>query len=170
VLLSERAAFARAAGRTLLDDLDEIHRRYGYFRELTRGITLDVGEDKGRWIEMMNALMVSLRSDPPHRLAEERITAVVDRAAGTVREPSSGRTLSEIEGTRGNVLVFRLEGDGTDRVSIRPSGTEPKIKVYVQVHAEPDEDLDTARRRVDARADGLMRSIESLSRERMAGG
>jgi len=162
VLLCERAAMARARGRSLIDDLEDLYRRHGYFREITHGVTFSSGA--GRGLEVMRGLMASLRSDLPKRLGEERVVRVIDRSEGAVRDPESGKVTGEVEGTRGDVLVFDLSGDGTDRVSIRPSGTEPKIKVYVQVHGKPySTDL---RQRVDARAQALAAAMESLARQR----
>jgi len=166
VLLCERAALARAGGRTLLDDLDVIYGRYGVFREVTKGMTFAAGKGGGRGIDTMRRLMDSLRSAPPRQLGPEKVFTVADRAEGTVRDAQSGRVVGEVGGTRGNVLVFTLSEDGSDRVSIRPSGTEPKIKLYVQVHSEPGGDTAVARRRADGRAGILLQAMDALAGER----
>ena len=160
VLLCERAAAARSIGRSLLDDLDSIYRRYGYFREVTRGVTFN--ETGG--IHKMREVMQGLRSNPPKELGGERIAAVIDRQLATRTDPATGRQSADVTGARGNVLVFLLSEDGTDRVTIRPSGTEPKIKVYVQVHQDDASNLEAARRAVDGRASALMAGIETLAR------
>ena len=164
VLLCERAACARAAGRTLLDDLDALWARHGYFREITRPITFASAE--GRGLSRMQALMESLRKDPPRRLGGERVVRVVDRAAGTAADPETGRVEGEIAGTKGNVLVFALSEDGSQRVSIRPSGTEPKIKVYVQLNGPAGDGSPATREAVDRRAEALLGAMESLADER----
>jgi len=165
VLLCERAAASRAAGRTLLEDLERLWARHGYFREITRSIAFSSAE--GRGLGTIQALMESLRKDTPRRLGSDRVVRVVDRASGQTRDPESGRTLGEVQGAKGNVLVFMLSEDGSQRVTIRPSGTEPKIKIYVQVKGPAGNAAEATRRVVDARAEALLTSIETLARERV---
>jgi phosphoglucomutase len=74
--------------------------------------------------------MEGLRKKPPTELAGKRVVEVIDRLTGTAFEPQTGNVIRKIEGTKGNVLVFVLSEDGHTRVTIRPSGTEPKIKYY----------------------------------------
>lgn len=166
VLLCERAAAAKTSGRTLVDDLEAIYRRYGYFREITRSMRFGSADGGGRGIETMRGLMESMRSEPPARLADESVLTVIDRSNGRVTDARSGRATGEIGGARGNVLVFTLSEDGSDRVTIRPSGTEPKVKVYIQVHAPNETALEEARRSCDARAEALASAIQTLARER----
>ncbi len=172
VILCDRAAAAKARGRTLVDDLDVIYRREGYYRELSKGMVFGGPDGGGRGIETMRALMASLRKDPPRAIGSEAVVSVVDRENASIRDPRTGEQTGTVEGAQGNVLVFRLAST-PDRVTIRPSGTEPKVKIYVQVHAAPEGapggmPLETARRVVDARAAGLAAALESLARERTA--
>src|SRR4029450_4769519 len=81
-------------------------------------------------------MMDALREDPPRELGEERIVAVADRTSGEIRDPVSCRIVGRARGSAGNLLVFHLREGGGERISIRPSGTEPKIKMYVQLQGE----------------------------------
>ena len=75
-------------------------------------------------------MMAGLRAQPPEELAGKRVIEVIDRLAGTAIAPETGKVIRNVEGTKGDVLVFVLSEDGHTRVTIRPSGTEPKIKYY----------------------------------------
>ncbi len=129
-LLVEAATIAHAQGKTLFDVLEAVWRRYGYHRERTEnlyayGLT-------GR--EAIAGLMARLREEPPTEFAGLRVTKVEDRA-----EPRD--TGSATRDLPGNVLIYDLEGQRDDRrarcrLTIRPSGTEPKAKVYALAGSE----------------------------------
>jgi phosphomannomutase len=123
--LAEMAAELRARGLTILDALADLRRRYGYFASRQRNLTLE-GAEGARRIELA---MDRLRSEPRPRLGTERVQAFHDRRDG-------------------NVLLYDL-GDG-GRVAVRPSGTEPKIKFYLEV-VEPYDTLEKARERAGSR-------------------
>jgi phosphomannomutase len=112
LLVAEVAALARAAGRTLLDLLDDLARDYGLHAtdQLAMRVT-DLAE--------IEAAMARLRARPPSMLGGLAVSAVDDLAAGSAGLPPT-------EGLR-----YRLEGDA--HVVVRPSGTEPKLKCYLEV-------------------------------------
>ncbi len=128
--LAELAAELRARGLTLLDALADLRRRYGYFASRQRNFTLE-GAEGARRIEQA---MHRLRREPRTELGGEPIRAFHDRREG-------------------NVLLYDLEDGG--RVAVRPSGTEPKIKLYLEV-VEPYDSLESA----DARAASRLLAVE----------
>ena len=128
LLLSELAALQAHEGRVLLDYLDDIYRRYGYFANLGASMVMSGAEGASR----IQHIQQTLRSNPPGELDGWEVTRAVDHWDET---GVHGPLLSDTDRAARNVLVYRL-GNGA-RVIIRPSGTEPKNKVYVEVPAPP---------------------------------
>ena len=129
MLIAEMAAFYRGQGKTLLDALDALYEKYGYFAERTVNIYMD-GADGA---ERMAALMASLRAAPPAELAGQQVIRMRDYRDGTIAVPGLGPVgHTDIAGS--NVLYFELENDVN--FIIRPSGTEPKVKIYVLARGE----------------------------------
>jgi len=163
VLLAERAAQLKKEGRTLRDDLESIWSRYGYHTELTRSIALEGTGGGALAAKMMDAL----RADPPRELGGERIVAVADRKTGAIIDPADGAPIGKTRGVPGNLLVFHLKKGGAERISIRPSGTEPKIKMYVQLQGSgsaAESAAEKARAATDARAARLSAALEERTR------
>ena len=124
LLLTEMAAWYQSRGMTLFDALQDLYEKYGYYGEKTHNLVMP-GLDG---LEKMAALMQSLRDVPPADIAGVAVTARTDYKDGTVTDCASGKvTASELKGS--NVLRYAL-ADGTV-ILVRPSGTEPKIKVYI---------------------------------------
>ena len=128
LLLSELAALQRRQGRVLLDYLDDIYRHYGYFANLGTSMVMSGAEGASR----IQHIQQTLRSDPPAELAGWEVAQAVDHWDET---GVHGPLLSDTDRAARNVLVYRLANGA--RVIIRPSGTEPKNKVYVEVPAAP---------------------------------
>jgi phosphomannomutase len=126
ITLTELAAELKAQGKSLYDRLQDIYRRYGYFHETLKNVYVSGAEGTAR----VKRMMEGLRSQPPKELAGTKVVEVIDRLEGKAVNPEKGSVLRNVEGTKGNVLVFVLSKDGHTRVTIRPSGTEPKIKYY----------------------------------------
>ncbi len=124
MMIAEMAAYYAAQGMTLLDALDALYEKYGYFEERTVNIFME-GVDGP---ERMAALMAHMRSSTPMELAGQRIVRLRDYKDGTITVPELGPVgRTELSGS--NVLYFELANDVN--LIIRPSGTEPKIKVYI---------------------------------------
>lgn len=124
MMIAEMAAYYDGLGMTLLDALRALYEKYGYYTERTVNIFMQ-GVDGP---ERMAALMADLRANTPASIAGLRVVRMRDYSGGTVVVPGLGPVgKTEIAGS--NVLYFELE-DGTSFI-VRPSGTEPKIKVYV---------------------------------------
>ncbi len=124
LLLTEMAARYRARGMTVLDGLQELWDTYGYYAEHTINAMFP-GADG---MERMQRIMAGLRTQPPAELAGKAVRALLDYLSGIRRSPE-GESPLHISGS--DVLCFELE-DGS-KVVVRPSGTEPKIKVYALV-------------------------------------
>jgi len=104
--------------------LENLYERYGYYGEKTHNLVMP-GLDG---LERMAKLMQSFRDVPPTKIAGVAVTERTDYAPGIHTCCADGST-SSIELSGSNVLRFKLQ-DGTD-ILVRPSGTEPKIKIYV---------------------------------------
>ncbi len=143
ITVAEMAAELKAQGFSLQDRLNAIYRKYGYFQELLKHAHVPGAEGLAR----VNRMMKGLRAQPPLELAGKRVIEVIDRQAGTVIAPETGKVIREVEGAQGNVLVFVLSEDGHTRVTVRPSGTEPKIKYYGAIKQEAS--LDTSNKELE---------------------
>ncbi len=124
LLLTEMAAWYHAQGMTLFDALRSLCEKYGWYGEKTHNLVMP-GLDG---LEKMAALMQSLRAQPPVEIGGVKVAQYKDYSDGTVRDAATGAvTPMPLSGS--NVLRFELT-DGT-HIVVRPSGTEPKIKVYI---------------------------------------
>ena len=124
LLLTEMAAWYHAQGMTLFDALRSLYEKYGWYGEKTHNLVMP-GLDG---LEKMAALMQSLRAQPPVEIGGVTVAQYKDYSNGTVRDAATGAvTPMPLSGS--NVLRFELT-DGT-HIVVRPSGTEPKIKVYI---------------------------------------
>lgn len=141
LLLAELAALDRARGRSLLDHLDALYARLGV--HLTR--QLSIRADGTEWpspeagMAALTGLVAAWREQPPAAFAGHPIVAVTDLADGYQGYPAE------------NGLIFGL--DGGDRAILRLSGTEPKLKLYVQSVTPPPGTADLAAARARAAAD-----------------
>ena len=128
VMIAEMAANAKAQGRTVLEQLEAIHREFGQYQERLISIT-----KKGRsGAQEIADMMTALRNDPPKTLAGSPVVIAIDHSNSTQTDLRTGAT-SSTELPSSNVLQFITEAG--DKVSARPSGTEPKIKFYFSVRA-----------------------------------
>ena len=128
LLLADLALECKRAGRTLGQYLDDLFREFGYFRNELRNVLLPGIEGKVTMIRMMDAL----RRDPPASAAGLNVTDREDWLDETGRMgPLRGAT----DAASRNVLLFQFGPDM--RLAIRPSGTEPKAKVYAEVCSGP---------------------------------
>ena len=124
MLLTEMAAWYAAKGMTLYDAINALYEKYGWFGEKTHNLVMP-GLDG---LAKMAKLMADLRKDPPTEIAGVKVAVRKDYTDGTVIDCATGSVgTMELKGS--NVLRYEL-ADGTT-ILVRPSGTEPKIKVYV---------------------------------------
>lgn len=133
--LCEAAAYYHTKGLTLWDQMMEIYKKYGYFREGLETLTLKGIEGA----EKIKSMMESIRNNPPKKLGDYDVVSFRDYACDTITDIATGNVKST--GLRkSNVLYFDLTNDAW--VCVRPSGTEPKIKFYIGVKGTSFEDAD----------------------------
>ncbi|PWH05004.1 phosphomannomutase [Brachybacterium endophyticum] len=126
LLVAELAADARARGRSLVDDLDDLARDTGLFATSQLSIRVQDLADR-------DVMMARLREQPPLSLADSEIIEVQDLAEGSV-------ATTGLPPTDGVLLATSDDA----RVIVRPSGTEPKLKCYIEVHEDVVADADRA--------------------------
>ena len=145
LLVAELVAVLNAEGRDLLDVLDDLYRQHGVH-------TTDAYAVRVTDLEVIDRILDRLRAEPPTTLAGVRVTSADDLARGADGVPPT-------EGLR-----YHLED--RSRVILRPSGTEPKLKVYLEVIEEvADDDLAGAKERAGSRMSDLRSAVEELTTE-----
>ncbi len=125
-LLAEICAWAKDQGKTLYEILMEIYIEYGFSKETT----VNVVKPGKSGAEEIKAMMDNLRSNPPSKIGDSPVTLVKDYKTLKATD-AQGNTTDLLMPETSNVLQFFTE-DGT-KISVRPSGTEPKIKFYIEV-------------------------------------
>jgi phosphoglucomutase len=126
VVTAEMAAYHFAHGKTLVDALEGLYERFGRYEEKTVSLVMP-GIDG---IERRRALMASLRESRPAEIASIAVASVTDCLDGAVYEGAEKTGESPLSGA--DVLRFSLASG--DTVIVRPSGTEPKVKIYLLTH------------------------------------
>ena len=148
MLLTEMACWYAAQGKTLLDGLEDLYKKYGYHGEYTCNLVMPGLEGMAD----MKAIMDRQRTEPITEIAGTAVTARRDYQDGTETDLATGKT-QPMELSGSNVLRYIL-ADGTHLV-VRPSGTEPKIKVYVLAVGEDRADCQEKVDRYSAWAETL---------------
>ncbi|MHA5096473.1 phospho-sugar mutase [Oenococcus oeni] len=138
-LMSELAAYYKDRGMTIGDGLDEIHAKFGAFAEETKAT--EFPGEKGQ--EEMTAVMTKFRNRGPKEIGNLKINLVEDNDLRIAKDLNTGAT-KKISLPRANVIKYWLE-DGS-WVALRPSGTEPKLKVYIGAKGE---NMSSANKRLD---------------------
>ena len=133
VMVAEMAAYYQKQSMTLLDALEALYAKYGRYQEKTLNLVMP-GLDG---LRKMQALMVKLRAEHPTEIGGVAVAKVRDYQSGELSVTGLG-VVGQTSISGSNVLYFEL-ADGSSFI-VRPSGTEPKIKVYLMVH-----DIDKAR-------------------------
>ena len=132
LVVAELAAYYRSRGLTLADGIEEIYKEYGYYAEKTISVTLS-GVNGA---EQIKAIMAKFRNNAPKEWNATAITVVEDFKAQT--STASDGTVTALTTPPSDVLKYTL-ADGS-WIAVRPSGTEPKIKFYIAVVGESNED------------------------------
>ena len=134
----------KADSRSILDLLDDLAREHGLYA--TRQVSLRVAD-----LSTIRTIMESLRSQPPTTVGKRAVETIVDLQQGTDLPPTDG-------------LVLTLAGQG--RIIVRPSGTEPKIKAYLQVVVEVGSSIEDAHETAERQLDDLANNVgQWFSRE-----
>ena len=124
MLACEAAAYYAARGMSLLDAVNALYAEYGWYRNALHSFTFE-GESG---MHIMQGIMAGLRAETPAEIAGYRVTGCTDYSADGTGLP------------RADVLEYRLENGA--KLMVRPSGTEPKIKVYLSAVADSAEAAD----------------------------
>ena len=125
MLIAEMAAYYKTKGKSLYEAMQDIYKKYGYYAEKTVSFTMP-GKDG---MEKMAALLTGLRDNPPKRVAGMDIVLYTDYQSQTIKDAKG--SVSPLKGLpKSNVLKYNLSDDKSYFI-VRPSGTEPKIKIYL---------------------------------------
>ena len=151
LLIAETAAWYKKQDMTLYDALEAIYKKYGYYDSRVTSFALS-GMDG---LQKMGALMSDLREKVPAEFAGKRVLAVRDYLRGE-RVDSQGR-VGALEQGKSNVLYYELE-DGA-WICVRPSGTEPKVKLYVNARSASHEETE---KQLQALSDAAVDCLNSL--------
>ncbi len=159
LLAAEMALYHRSKEKSVLDALNELYDRYGYYEELliSRGFSGETGTAK------MKQLMDRLRNDPPKTIGGVAVERMKDYQASTttvLAESGKNDVSHDIDLPASNVLQFLLTDDTI--VTVRPSGTEPKIKFYASACTNPGTPLAQARTEMGAKMKAVEEEIDSI--------
>jgi len=153
MLLCELAAKLKTQGQSLHEKLDALFWQHGVHVEKQVSVQMPGSEGMAR----MKEVMASFRTDPPRQLAGIEVSQVRDYLGQTVFKVADGSS-SPLDGPKGDLVILDLVAEG-NYVAIRPSGTEPKIKVYLFAYEPPEQLADLA----DAKTllDGRLAAVEA---------
>ena len=149
LVVAELAAYYRSRGLTLADGIEEIYKEYGYYAEKTISVTLS-GVDGA---EQIKAIMAKFRNNAPKEWNATEITVVEDFKAQT--STAADGTVTALTTPPSDVLKYTL-ADGS-WIAVRPSGTEPKIKFYIAVVGESNEDSQTKIANIEAEINAFVK-------------
>lgn len=149
LVVAELAAYYRSRGLTLADGIEEIYKEYGYYAEKTISVTLS-GVDGA---EQIKAIMAKFRNNAPKEWNATAITVVEDFKAQTAT--AADGTVTNLTTPPSDVLKYTL-ADGS-WIAVRPSGTEPKIKFYIAVVGETNEESQAKIANVEAEINAFVK-------------
>ena len=154
-LMAEMAAWAKDNGKTIFEMLQDIYLEYGYSKE--KGISVVRKGKTGA--EEIIAMMKNFRLNPPKEIAGSKVACIKDYQSQEMLEVATGNVTKMNFPASSNVLQYFTE-DGT-KVSVRPSGTEPKIKFYIEVQAALAKraDYNTVEAQADAKVEAVRASL-----------
>ena len=135
MLACELAAVYKDKGMTLYEGLQELYKKYGYYKESLNSITLKGIEGQ----EKIKSLLTSIRNNPPSEIAGMNVLEIRDYEEQVAKNLTTKET-RKMELPKSNVLYFVLEDEAW--FCIRPSGTEPKVKIYFGVKGTSEEEAD----------------------------
>ena len=151
MLICEMAAYYKSRGKTLPQVLADLYREHGIFCCSQNSFTFEGAAG----METMKHIMASLRQQPPEEIAGEKVTAVLDYGTGVETDTLTGRQ-TPITLPKSEVLYYRMGNEG-DNVIVRPSGTEPKIKIYITAIGDTKE-------KAKAKSDGWLQALSARFR------
>jgi phosphoglucomutase len=154
-LFAEMAAFAKENEKTLFDQLTDIYLEYGLYKEKLINIVRKGAEGAGE----IKAMMAGYRSNPPKKINNSPVVRMSDYSTLVSTNCLTGET-EKIDLVKSDVLQFFLE-DGS-KISVRPSGTEPKIKFYFSVNTQlvSVDKMEETEKSLDKRISGIMEDMK----------
>ena len=135
MLIAEMALYYQEKGSSVFEQMDKIYQKYGYYKEQVESVTMEGIEG----LEKIKNIMEDVRKNPPTTVAGKKVLAIRDYQTSVRTELESGKT-EEILLPKSNVIYLELEDD--NNFIIRPSGTEPKIKLYCLLKGNTKEDTE----------------------------
>lgn len=133
--LCEAAAYYKEKGYTLWDQMNNIYKKYGYYKEKTISVT----REGATGAEEIKAMMENMRKNPPIQFGKYKVLEIKDCKLDTVTNLETGK-VTKTGLPNSNVLYYKLENDAW--CCVRPSGTEPKIKFYIGIKADTEENAE----------------------------
>ncbi len=158
LLLAELASLEKARHRSLIDVLDALQARVGVVHNTLVSLVMEGAPGR----QHIAAMQASLRATPPTKIGGRTVLTMADRQDPT---GPGGPLRCATDAASRNVLVFELEGDA--RLVMRPSGTEPKAKVYVELAGQPGADPASERRRLERDAQTLAHGFLKVALKRV---
>ncbi len=155
-LLAEMALYCKKQSKTLIDFLYATYQKYGIFREKQDSLEFTSGKEG---METMQSWMESLRNSPPKEICGQPITSIEDYQQLLKKDLLLG-TQTPLFLPKSNVLLFRLANDS--KLVIRPSGTEPKLKIYAGVRQKDFVTIEEGIRQADLSLETLLQALRSL--------
>lgn len=149
MLICEMAAYYKSKGISLYNQMQSIYKKYGMFLNSL----LNFGFEGAAGMQKMSDMMTSLRNNPPKTIAGETVVSVSDYQTHTCTDTATGN-VTEIKLPKSNVLSYKLPGGSG--VIVRPSGTEPKIKIYITAVAEDREKAEEKTKLISADMEKIM--------------
>ena len=146
MLICEMAAYYKAKGMSLYDFMQSIYKKYGLYLNTLLNFNFEGAAGMQKMADMMNAL----RENPPKEIGGEAVESITDYKASICKDLTTGGETA-VDLPKSNVLQYRLAGE--DSVIVRPSGTEPKIKIYITSVAD-------TRENAQAKADEIAKDME----------
>jgi len=135
MLIAEMALFYREKGLSLYDQLQNVYKKYGFYNEFVVSANFEGIEGA----EKMKNIMEGLHTNPPKEFGGKKVLAVRDYKASTRTDYESGK-VEEILLPKSDVIYLELEDN--NNFIVRPSGTEPKIKLYCMLRGEDKEEAE----------------------------
>lgn len=160
MLISELAADLKARGVSMHDHLAQLYRDHGFHQEYLINLFMEGSEG----MAAMKRLMKAFRESPPKSLAGIPVTRIRDYLNGTATDTATGQQ-TPLGDPVGELIIMDLAEDG-NYVAARPSGTEPKIKLYVftKLPADQSQDLDAATAKLGKRLESLESDMRAFAK------
>lgn len=152
LLLSEAAAYYQSINKSILDILEEIYEQYGYYQEDLVSHTLEGKQGT----EQINQILTGFRETPPQEIATKKVLITEDYLVGESVHHQTNQT-EKIHLPKSNVLKFKLQNGAW--ICLRPSGTEPKIKIYFGVK---EDTFAESRNTLESLKDAIMEKVNNF--------